>query len=62
MRCAQMGVALVVVELNRKNKEDAAKKEKEAAERQAIRDLHVRHLSAVKVGGWVYGVGCPVGR
>lgn len=62
MRCAQMGVALVVVELNRKNKEDAAKKEKEAAERQAIRDLHERHLSAEKVGGRVYGVGCPVGR
>ncbi|KAL4425339.1 hypothetical protein ABPG75_009355 [Micractinium tetrahymenae] len=43
-----MGVALVAVEINRKNKEDAAKKEKEAAEKQAIRELHERHLSAEK--------------
>lgn len=47
---AQMGVALVVVELNRKNKEDAAKKVKEAAEKQANRELHERHLSTEKVG------------
>lgn len=45
----QMGVALVVVELNRKNKEDTAKKEKEAAEKQAIRELHERHLSTETV-------------
>ncbi|KAL4446665.1 hypothetical protein ABPG77_007909 [Micractinium sp. CCAP 211/92] len=43
-----MGVALVVVELNRKNKEDAAKKVKEAAEKQANRELHERHLSTEK--------------
>lgn len=45
---AQMGVVLLGVELHRKNKEDAVKKEKEAAERQAIRDLHERHLRAEK--------------
>ncbi|EFN57171.1 hypothetical protein CHLNCDRAFT_143552 [Chlorella variabilis] len=43
-----MGVVLLGVELHRKNKEDAVKKEKEAAERQAIRDLHERHLRAEK--------------
>ncbi|KAL4854528.1 OPA3-like protein [Chlorella vulgaris] len=43
-----MGVALVAVELQRKNKEDAAKKAKDAADKQAIRDLHERHLQAEK--------------
>jgi hypothetical protein len=54
-----MGVVLVVVELNRKNKDDIVKKEKEAAEKQEIKELHDRHLSTEKVGlppgsnGWV---------
>ncbi|KAI3434916.1 hypothetical protein D9Q98_002970 [Chlorella vulgaris] len=43
-----MGVALVAVELQRKNKEDSAKKAKDAADKQAIRDLHERHLQAEK--------------
>lgn len=43
-----MGVALLMVELNRKNKEDAAKKEKEQEEKQQIRDLHERHLATEK--------------
>jgi bacterioferritin-associated ferredoxin len=46
-----MGVALLVVELNRKNKEDSAKKEKEIAEKEQIKDLHERHLQTEKVGG-----------
>lgn len=47
--CLQMGVALLVVELNRKNKEDAAKKEKEVQEKEQIRELHERHLHTEKV-------------
>lgn len=43
-----MGVVLVVVELNRKNKDDIVKKEKEAAEKQEIKELHERHLSTEK--------------
>lgn len=43
-----MGVALLVVELNRKNKEDAAKKEKEVQEKEQIRELHERHLHTEK--------------
>ena len=46
-----MGVALLVVELNRKNKEDAAKKEKDLAEKQQIKELHERHLQTEKVWG-----------
>ena len=55
-----MGIVLLGVELQRKNKEDAAKKEKEAAEKAAIKDLHERHLKAEKVqgrGGAGRGVG-----
>jgi hypothetical protein len=44
-----MGVVLLLVELNRKNKEDVEKKEKERSEKAAIRDLHERHLRAEKV-------------
>ena len=47
--CLQMGVALLVVELNRKNKEDAAKKEKDLQEKEQIRELHERHLHTEKV-------------
>ncbi len=46
----QMGIALLVVELDRKNKEDAAKKEKEQEEKEQIRELHERHLHTEKVG------------
>lgn len=50
-----MGVVLLVVELSRKNKEDEAKKAKEAEEKAMIRDLHERHLAAEKVGGRALG-------
>lgn len=53
-----MGVALVVVELNRKNNEDAAKKEKELAEKEQIRELHERHLQTEKVGSLGKGGQC----
>jgi hypothetical protein len=46
-----VGVAVVVVELQRKNKEDAEKKVKERAEKQEIRELHERHLQTEKVHG-----------
>lgn len=48
-RHRQMGIILVGVELHRKNQEDGAKKAKEAAEKEAIRDLHERHLAAERV-------------
>ena len=48
-RGMQMGVVLVAVELLRKNKEDTAKKEKEAADKEKVKQLHERHLQAEKV-------------
>jgi hypothetical protein len=54
-----MGVALVAVELQRKNKEDSAKKAKDAADKQAIRDLHERHLQAEKASS-ICDLSCPV--
>ena len=53
----QIGVTLVVVEITRKNKEDAAKKEKEAAEKLETKELHERHLATERVGGPAAGRG-----
>jgi len=53
--CSQIGVGVVVAELQRKNKEDSAKKEKEAAEKQAIKELHERHLATETVRGCAVG-------
>ena len=49
-----MGVVLVVVEIQRKNKEDGEKQAKAAAEKQAIKELHEQHVAADKVrcAGW----------
>ncbi|PSC76876.1 optic atrophy 3-like protein [Micractinium conductrix] len=43
-----MGVVLVVVEIQRKNKEDGEKQAKAAAEKQAIKELHEQHVAADK--------------
>ena len=45
----QVGIGVVGAELYRKNQEDLVKKEKEAAEKEAMRDLHERHLAAERV-------------